>query len=263
MKARPTYFLVLGLAFLLTVGCASGKRFSAQQAEIDDMKRELRVLRDRNAQLKREIDALQGRLAEMELALKQDKADLSTQMLEVSQQLEAVQNQLRDTHDRINALLERGGLPLTTAAPTPQASPTDTTGTATQPARAYGLDESREVYNTAYRDVLRGNYQLALEGFRQFIQTYPTSDLADNAQYWIGEVYYAQGRYADAIQEFENVVRQYKNSDKIPAALLKIGYSYLKLNETEQGKLYLEEVVRDYPDSQEANLARGRLSALK
>ncbi|NIR48162.1 tol-pal system protein YbgF [candidate division KSB1 bacterium] len=267
----PYLPLILILLSIGLIGCAaSKKRISTHETEIDNLRRELRFLKEDNSQLQRKIDNLEKRLSEQDLAIRQNKADLTSQMVEVSDQLEEVQNQLNDVNYRITALIERkgnlGALPSTppqTSQPNVPPSQPDTLSSQPQPSTSFGLDESREIYNTAYRDVLRGNYQLALEGFRRFLQQYPNSDLSDNAQYWLGEVYYAQGRYVKAIEEFEKMVKWYRGSDKVSAALLKIGYSYINIDELDQGKLYLEEVINEYPDSQEANLARGRLAALK
>ncbi|MFQ5770549.1 MAG: tol-pal system protein YbgF [bacterium] len=257
--------LVWFFALLLMLGCASQKRFNAHQSEIDNLRREIKFLKDQISQLRRELDEFKKPISEQELVIRQNKADLASQMAEVTQKLEEVQNQLQDTNYRITALMQRSGRVLPESTPTeniPSATDTLTSiaPTSTQPI---AVDQSREMYNTAYRDLIRGNYQLALQGFRQFIQQYANSDLADNAQYWIGEVYYAQGRYANAIEEFEKVIQRYRQGDKVSAALLKIGYAYISIEEIEQGKLYLEEVIQEYPDSQEANLAKGRLASLK
>jgi tol-pal system protein YbgF len=259
------FSLILLVTQELFVACASQKRFSSTQIEMDNVKRELKFLKDRNSQLRRELDEMKRQLSEQELKIRQDRADLATQIEELSQQVEAVQYQLKDTNYRISALIQRlGTVPSLESVKEFIPEEADTAA-----AKAFvrqpsvGVDESRELYNTAYRDLIRGNYQLALHGFRQFIKQFPNSDLADNAQYWVGEVYYAQGRFSKSIEEFERVVKWYPNGDKVASALLKIGYAYISMNENEQGKLYLEDVIKDYPDTEEANLAKGRLATMK
>ncbi|MFQ6113677.1 MAG: tol-pal system protein YbgF [bacterium] len=225
----------------------------------------MKFLKDQNSQLRRELDDLKRRLSEQELKIRQDRADLSTQIEELSHQVEAVQYQLKDSNYRISALIQRlGTVPSLESVKEFIPEHVDSAASKETLKRpSIGVDESRELYNTAYRDLIRGNYQLALHGFRQFLQQFPNSELSDNAQYWIGEVYYAQGRFSKSIEEFEKVIKWYPNGDKVPSALLKIGYAYISMNEHEQGKLYLEEVINDYPDSEEANLAKGRLATMK
>jgi len=261
---RPNYFNARALLFTLmvvlfiTTGCGTGSRISRQQTELDNLKREINYLRDQNSQLRREVDNLKKQLSEQELAGRQTKADLMTKLSEVSDQLAAVQNQLEETNSRMNRLRQGGQIgPGTTS--NRNFSDTDTSGAGS----VVGADESRELYNTAYRDFIRGNYQLALHGFQQFVKQYSSSELMDNAQYWLGEVYYAQGRYPQAIEEFEKVVRWYPEGEKTAQALLKIAYSYINIDEVEQGKLYLEEVIKEYPNSEEANLAKGRMANLE
>ena len=118
------------------------------------------------------------------------------------------------------------------------------------------------LYQTAYRDYQRGNYDLAIAGFREFVARNPSSDLADNAAYWIGESLYSQKKYREAIAQFDSVVTKYPKSDKVAGALLKKGYAYIALGERSQGIVQLQYVVHEHPTSPEASVARQRLKAL-
>lgn len=260
MNSHIRLIVISLFSISLFLGCASSKRISSQQAELDNLKREIRFMKQQNSQFQRELDNLSKKLNELELANRQDKADLGTKFDEVLQQVEELRNQIQDISYRITAVKQRGGLSGTfDSSQGGFQSGADTSGGQS----TMGVDESRELYNTAYRDLIRGNYQLALQGFQQFMQQFPNSELADNAQYYIGEVYYAQGRYQNAIEEYEKVSKWYRQGDKTPSALLKIGYSYINIDEPEQGKLYLNQVIKDHPDSEEANLAKGRLASLE
>ncbi len=259
MKNQTLYLITAILALFFFSGCASQKRISSNQTQFDNLSREIKFYKDQNSQLRREIDTLKKSLSEMELANRQAKADLTTQIDEVRQKLDALQNLLQDTNYRISDLNQRSP---SGDAFQQNVKNTATPGDTSATPQTFRVDTARELYNTAYRDLIRGNYQLALSGFREFVRQHPSSDLIDNAQYWIGEVFYAQGRYSNAIEEFEKVVRKHRNSDKSASALLKIGYAYFNINEIEQGKIYLEEVVQQHPDSEEANLAKGRLASL-
>src|SRR5439155_26855848 len=96
----------------------------------------------------------------------------------------------------------------------------------TVPAPA-GTEDPMQTYQAAYRDYQRGNYDLAIAGFRDFITRNPNSDLADNAAYWIGESLFSQKKYREAIEQFDTVVTKYPKSDKVAEALLNKGYSYI------------------------------------
>jgi TolA-binding protein len=75
-----------------------------------------------------------------------------------------------------------------------------------------------DTYQAALRDYQRGNYDLAIEGFREFVAASPRADLADNAAYWIGESLFSQKKYRDAIEQFDSVVSNYPKSDKVGCA---------------------------------------------
>jgi len=113
----------------------------------------------------------------------------------------------------------------------------------------------QQVYNTAYSDYLKGNYQLAIEGFRQYIENFRESPLADNAQYWIGECYFSQGDYLKAIEEFNKLILNFPQGDKVPAAYLKKGYSYFALGKKEEGIAVLKLLISKFTESEEAKLA--------
>ena len=119
-----------------------------------------------------------------------------------------------------------------------------------------------ETYQAAYRDYQRGNFDLAIEGFRDFLAQSANSDLADNASYWIGESLFSQKKYREAIGQFDAVVNKYPKSDKVPGALLKKGYAYINVGERAQGVVQLQYVLHEHPKSQEASLARQKLKQL-
>lgn len=116
-------------------------------------------------------------------------------------------------------------------------------------------------YRAAVDLVKAGRYADALAALRGFVQRYPRHDYADNAQYWIGEVFYAQKDYARALAEFRRVVEVYPRGNKVPDALLKVGYCYQAIGQGEKARAVLEQVVNLYPKSEPAALAAQRLEA--
>lgn len=260
---RNQSFVFITTAVLIA-GCtgAQNQRISSSAMEMDNLRREVRFLKQQNSQLLRELDDLKKQIEEVSEANNRVRADLAAQIDEITTQLDNVQSGIQDTNYRLSSMNQRGKLGTADANPPGVDTKPDTLKQMIDPQNL-AVDNSTTLYNTAYRDLSRGNYQLALQGFRQFVNEYPNADLTDNAQYWIGEVYYAQGRYQNAIDEFERVVKWYRTGDKTASALLKIAFSYLNMEETEQGKIYLQEVLKDYPDSDEASRARGRLASLE
>jgi tol-pal system protein YbgF len=119
-----------------------------------------------------------------------------------------------------------------------------------------------EVYNLAYNDYLRGNYDLATSGFQTFIKQYPESTLTPHAHYWLGESYYSKRDYLKAIDSFEQVAANYPESEKAVTALLKEGFSYMEMGNKAKARTYLKRVIEEYPRSNEANLAKNKLAEI-
>lgn len=115
------------------------------------------------------------------------------------------------------------------------------------------------VYQTAYNDYLNRNYDLAILAFKNFLNSYPASNLAVNAQYWIGECYYAQKEYDKALIEFEKVLTRYPEAPKAVSALLKKGLTLFEQGNIQQGRSILEGLIDKHPYSSEARIAEDRL----
>lgn len=128
------------------------------------------------------------------------------------------------------------------------------------PAQPAGPD-ANQLYEEAAQDLTQGRYSMALRGFRDFVQRFPTSDLADNAQYGVGECFFAQSMFDSAATEYGLVEGTYPAGDRVPAALYKLALSREKLKQTAEAKKTLNDLIKRYPLSGEAQLARDRLGA--
>jgi tol-pal system protein YbgF len=101
-------------------------------------------------------------------------------------------------------------------------------------------------------------YQAAFE----FLLTFPDSELADNAQYWLGEAYYVNKSYPEAQAAFQRVVDKYPGSRKRPDALLKIGYCRYELQQWTPARQILTQVATQFADTQAGHLAQQRLDLM-
>lgn len=121
---------------------------------------------------------------------------------------------------------------------------------------------AEQLFAAAYSDYSRGNYDLALSEFRQYVETYPSSELADNAQYWIGEILYVQKKLPEAIAELEKVATVNPEGDKTSVALYKRGLVLLEMEKKEEAVAQFLGIIKDYPKSNEANLATQQLQQI-
>ncbi len=119
-----------------------------------------------------------------------------------------------------------------------------------------------QIYYEAYNDLIQGNFDLALEGFRAFLKNFPSNEKADDAQYNIGEAYYGNKNYLDAIRAFTAVINDYPAGDKLASAHFKRGKAELLIGENENATNDFKIVVQKHPDSPEASLAAAELTQL-
>jgi tol-pal system protein YbgF len=121
----------------------------------------------------------------------------------------------------------------------------------------------RDNYQGAFELLKEQRYDDAATAFKQFLSTYPESQLADNAQYWLAESYYVTARFDQALAEFEVVINDYPRSRKVADALLKMGYCNYELERWEDARDALQRVSSEFPDTTAARLADQRLDRMR
>jgi len=129
---------------------------------------------------------------------------------------------------------------------------------AATPARP-PMPDPNTLYQSGLRDYNSGHYQLAVREFQQYIQYYGDTDLASNAQFYIGDSYYNQKQYEKAIDEYNRCLERYPNGNKLPAAQLKKAFALIAEGKNQAGARELRSLISRFPHSQEAALARQRL----
>ena len=117
-------------------------------------------------------------------------------------------------------------------------------------------------YQAAFNLLRDGNYEEATSAFEQFLAVFPSSPLADNAQYWLAETYYVQRQYMAALPAFQLVLEEYPASSKLPDALLKIGFCNYELQQWDAARGALQRVIREFPATTASRLATQRLERI-
>ncbi|HEY0512379.1 MAG TPA: tol-pal system protein YbgF [Thermoanaerobaculia bacterium] len=263
-------------AALAATGCVSSQDIEGLQSQLSDIQRQMLQMQ-KQAQLapsKQEVADLGSNVGQQMQGLLKTEADMQVKLQGLGSQIEALQAKLEDTNYRLSQLSQQiastnqqlkefrgqpgqpGTLQPDSGAVPPAAAPPPPNG-----GGGAGIDP-KSLYDAAYNDYLKGNFDLGVREFLEYLSNFPNTDLSDNAAYWIGESYYRQRRFRQAIEQFDTVLTRYPKGDKVPSALLKKGYSYLELNERSPGVVQLQHVIRQYPTSDEANLARQRLREL-
>jgi tol-pal system protein YbgF len=266
---------VLAAAALSTAACVSTSDVEKLQSQISDLQEQLAQVK-RTASSKEEVSNVNKTIADQTQTLLKSNATLGAKVDQIEDKIQNAQGATEQTNYRLDRMTQqltqtqhdveelKAGAARAAAAPPPAASPMPApsgTEMTVQPAPVPSEDPM-QTYQSAYRDFQRGNYDLAVAGFRDFAAKNPNSELSGNAAYWIGESLYSQKKYREAIQQFDSVVTKYPRSDKVAGALLKKGYSYIALGEKSQGIVQLQYVVHEHPTTPEAALARQKLKSL-
>lgn len=258
-RTVATTLLLVGALSAFTA-CSSNQQLEGIQSQLADLQRQILQIQ-RQAPSKEDIELLKEEVARQREALLKTGADQGVRLESLKALVEQLEAQLDDSGYQLAKLAQqlaatnqelkaaRNSAPAFGAIP-----PADRSSTLNQ--------DPESLYRAAYNDYLRGNYDLAIQQFQEYMGSFPQADLADNAAYWLGECFYRQSKYRLAIGEFDNLLDRYPRSDKIPSALLKKAYAYLELKERPQGIVQLQHVIREYPSSDESNLARQRLREL-
>jgi len=275
---RVRLLTVVAIVIYPLVACSTGSEDMALlHREITDVQREVQALHNDSLD-KKDLQAMESRMQEMSSQSMRSNADLAAEVKQLQEQIEALHASLELTTRQLQTISQelaasRARTSTGTVLPPVTAVAAGATagaaasgggvdsGTST-PVAASGSSSPEELYRSAYEDYMRGNYDLASQGFRDYIERWPTTELTDNALYWIGECYDAQGEPLSALDIFTQVLDDYPTSDKAAAAQLKKGLLYLKMDDQAQGVVHLQYVVYEYPGTREADLARERLRSL-
>ena len=118
-------------------------------------------------------------------------------------------------------------------------------------------------YDKAFGLLKEGRYNQAIVAFSNFINKYPSSQYADNAQYWLAEANYAYRQYKQALTEFQRLISKYPDSTKVQGARLKIAYVYYELKNWSAAKESLQEIIKLFPNTNYAKKATERLERIQ
>jgi len=149
----------------------------------------------------------------------------------------------------------------------PLDTPSSVTALATPDTQAREIAASpeaeKDAYDRAFQSLKDLKYADAAQQFQSFLDVYPNSDYADNAQYWLGESYYVTRNYDIALEAFQGLLANYPDSPKVADGLLKIGYTHYELKQWDQARAALEQVEQQHPGTTLARLAGSRLRSMK
>jgi tol-pal system protein YbgF len=256
---------------------------SARDKEIQQLAADIRMLQEQSQQLQNllaqfgdVIKSVNQRLDAQGEVNRKAFADQKLIIDTVSRDLGVVREKLDDTNTRVGSISQevdalRQALQQAAAAarqsavePTDGAapgSPATPPPSSTPSAIALGVSPQR-MFDTAKGDYAAGLWDLAITGFRGYITSFPRSDMADDAQVYIGNSYLQDGKNDKAIEAYDLAIRTYPNGNAIPEAYYKKGLALKNLRQNDQARQAFETLIRLFPQSDAAGLARQALMQL-
>ncbi len=279
---RPKGSLVLPFGFLAVLALGAGgcsDATGALEQDVAQLQRDLNALTLSVHRSRGDTDTVVGQIDRRtrEQSAEQSKqiSSLSTRVDTLSTELTRVAARLDELSRRVESLSRELASRPSSPSPAPGGAPPSSTPAAPRPSTSGG-PTPEQAYQAAYLDFSKGNYPLAIAGFREFVRRYPDAPLADQAQYWVGESLFSQARASlaagqtdkanreleQAVQEFRKLVLNYPRGERVPTALYKEALALLELKQTKLAQTRLQYLIDNFPQSEEAPLARERLATL-
>ena len=230
----------LGLVSVLAAlpGCSAGQ-IALLRSGLDSLRTVVDTLSMRDEAAFAVLRDTRREVAEQRDILLSTRASTGTTTQELFEQMGRLESKLDEVMGRFQQISQR--------VPPPVAAPAPAQGNPNQ------------LYDQASQDLTQGRYALALQGFRDFVRRFPAGELSDNAQYGVGECFFAQSRFDSAAVEYGRVEAGWPQGDRVPAALYKLALSRERLGQAEPAKKTFEDLVKRFPNSGEAQLARERI----
>jgi tol-pal system protein YbgF len=211
-------------------------------------------------QIKREMGTAVAPVAGVSSRLDQ----VGSQVQQLADAMQALNNSVQQLHTQMNDL---ANVVKAIQAPPPAPPPTDPNSTSlTVPGGGTASTAppvpAEILYNNARRDKDGGKPDLALAEFRDFLKYYPTSDLAPNCQYYIGEIHFSRNEFEDAVKDFDAVLEQYPKGSKTPDAYFYKGLALVKMGRSRDARKEFTSVIQQFPRTEAADKARSQMKVL-
>jgi tol-pal system protein YbgF len=271
---------IIGIHVLL-VACAPQAELVRTQSDMADLRQDVKTTQARLQEMQRRLDLLDTNI-KGSVDVQKVIADYGAKTDQLTTDLQLLQGKLEENNFRISELAQKlddrvvkiaelsarideleTKIKMLSAGTSTVATGQTLTAISGQKSSSPKMIEPSEVYRQAKIDYDKGNFDLALAGFQNYIVQFPGTSMVDNAHYWVGECLYSKKEFSKAIEAFSNVIKNYPKSDKVAGSKLKIGLSYLNEKNYAKAKEYLNKVIKEHPSSNEAEIAKDRLAKIE
>jgi len=293
LTAMKSIIITSLVCFLILSGCVSQSELTSLDTRLNDLEirnaeakknsqkltsglanreGEEQALRHQAASLRAKMEALNdemrtltGRIEKIQYLLNR-QTQVDAESVKVKEdKIDRLAKSTKSNDDRIYRIEQYLNFEPSKQIP-PAGKPAEESTTKIVPAPADRVKQELpedEIYRMAKQAFDQGDSDAARKKFQELIRRYPKSERADNAQFWIGEIYYREKWYEKAILEYQKVIEKYPKGNKVPASLLKQGFAFFNLGDKSNSRLILEELIKKYPKSNEAKIAKDKVKDLR
>jgi tol-pal system protein YbgF len=255
---------------------AQSRREMQMMADIRMLQEQAQQLQLALAQLNDVLKTITARIDDQTNVNRKAFADQKLSTDQLGNDLRVVRERVDETNVRIGSLSQeieglRVSIPQYTAPPptttdgsTPEV-PGSTPGTTPQLPPATppppGMSPQR-MYDMAWTDYTAGQWALCVTGFDNYLKSFPRSELADEAQFYIAECHFSDGKFNEAVDAYNRVISNYPKGESVPNAYYKRGLTFERLGQQDRARESFETLVKMYPDSDAARMAKQRLAQI-
>jgi len=214
-----------------------------------------------NSLVQQDADSLNKLVAAMstlQAALQKQQADSGAKSDQLSGQIQA----LNDTLDELKVRLAKVTKQLEDMQAAQQSIAAQQATNQAAADAAKNAPPPDVLYNNALRDYNGGKPEIAAQEFSDYVKFYPSTELAGNSYYYLGEIQYKSGNYQQAVQSYDQVLQNFPSGNKAASAQLKKGFALVDGGKQDDGVNELRHLIQRYPHSPEALQARDRLRKL-
>jgi tol-pal system protein YbgF len=276
----------LGLGVLLTLSATPA---AAQSQRERQMMADLRMLQEQTQLLQQQLTAaieqlnttlktINSRIDDQSAATRKSFADQKLSTDQFGGDLRIVRERIDENTVRITSLAQevealRLAIPQfqsaapampadPSAAPTTPGAPTDAPAVAAPPvAFAPGMTPKR-LFDTSLSDFTMGQWALCIDGFNSYLRSFSRTDLADDAQWYIGECYQQDGKFSEAIDAYNRVISNFPKGDRVPDAYYKRGVALSAMGQVDRARESFETLMKNFPDHETSRLAKQQIDRL-
>ncbi|HXG89094.1 MAG TPA: tetratricopeptide repeat protein [Vicinamibacterales bacterium] len=273
--------VTMALLFVTIPAQAQNKREMQMMADVRMLQEQNQQLQVTLAQLAETLRLLNGRFDEQANTSRKGFADQNLKVDQFGGDLRVVRERVDETNVSIAKLSQevealRLSIPQYQPPSVPALeAPIDTppspgsagsspapTGAAPQPAAVGPGVAPQRLFDTAQADYYGGQWDLCISGFDTYLRTFPKSEMAHEAQFYIGECNYSDGKHQDAVAAYTQVVTNFPRSRSAPSAYYKRGLAFERLGQMDRARDSFEQAIKQFPDSDAARLAKQNLDRL-